>query len=723
MNLKRKISRMLRGVTFAATILVVASVEALAQNLPPPGAYQPIPNFTGVGAGLQFREAINDRFSGAQPIAPTLVPVTAAQLAAMPAINGGLLYCTNCQGSASCSSGGSGAVAFGMGGDWNCNVANSGGLSSVTNDSNVTGTLSSGGTHLTIGWTGNLPVSRGGSGCPGGPIVFSALPASPVTGTTCTITDAQSCVAGTAIAVGGYTTNCQITWNGANWMPAGGAAGGVSNAVLYAANYSGATFEVQVNACLAALPAGGGTCDARGLTGAQTMAASITVGTAAGQAATLLLPVGTITRSTGAQFIYGSYSTIVGSGSGTVISGADTVATFRPIDAYGGTGNVAQATIEHLHITNSGGTGDVGLEVGGVTGSHNTDVASSNFEDIAIVVGDTGVAVAGPNGCTCYNHFKDIVAQGTNYGVKVVGPGVASNIFGEGGGYGGAVGLYDSGNLSIYIKPDIEGAATHGIELAGSRALILDPYEEGDGSDSFDSTALYNLVIGTGTGAFVDNSTDGYAGSNMFFGTASSPITLGASKLKFGAAPWLDGQGQAVLTDQFSIYYLDLLAYGTSESVYGAFGHYGLHVGELTGFGGVNTQGAVIHSAINFPNGDTGFTITQHGTAGSTSATYGVVCHDWNGGTTLAATASTSTGNSSLNGTNYNVLSWNLNYADGCAVWDILKQVDSTWESIATAQAIPVPAGLYPFPTATISFNDTGQTPQPYTMPTRNSTG
>jgi len=80
MNLKRKISRMLRGVTFAATILVVASVEALAQNLPPPGAYQPIPNFTGVGAGLQFREAINDRFSGAQAIAPSIASTAFANL-------------------------------------------------------------------------------------------------------------------------------------------------------------------------------------------------------------------------------------------------------------------------------------------------------------------------------------------------------------------------------------------------------------------------------------------------------------------------------------------------------------------------------------------------------------------------------------------------------------------------------------------------------------------
>src|SRR5208283_1004818 len=197
MELRRKISRTLRAVTFAATILLVASAQALAQNLPPPGAYQPIPNFTGVGAGLQFREAINDRFSGAQPIATTLVPVTAAQLAAVPAINGGLLYCSNCHGNSSCSSGGNGSVAFGMGGDWNCNLANAGGLNSVSNDTNVTGALSSGGTVLSLGWNGILPGSRGGTGC-GAPVTFSALPGSPVTGTTCTITDAPSCVVGTA---------------------------------------------------------------------------------------------------------------------------------------------------------------------------------------------------------------------------------------------------------------------------------------------------------------------------------------------------------------------------------------------------------------------------------------------------------------------------------------------------------------------------------------------
>src|SRR5208282_6423010 len=118
MNLKRKISRMLRGVTFAATILLVASVEALAQNLPPPGAYQPIPNFTGVGAGLQFREAINDRFSGAQPIAPSIASPAFANLP--PEQDGMLLFCKDCGSATPCASGGSGAFAFGQGGLWSC---------------------------------------------------------------------------------------------------------------------------------------------------------------------------------------------------------------------------------------------------------------------------------------------------------------------------------------------------------------------------------------------------------------------------------------------------------------------------------------------------------------------------------------------------------------------------------------------------------------------------
>ncbi len=291
-----------------------------AQNLPPPGAYQPIPNFTGAGAGLQFREAINNRFSGAQPIAPRLATIAAAQLAATPAINGGLLYCIDCQTNTSCSPGGTGTIAMAEAGAWTCGGSGgSGGLSSVSNGTNVTGALSSGGVALTLGWTGNLATSQGGTSC-GAAGSFSALPASPVLGTICTVTDAQSCVVGTPVTGGGYTTKCQVTWNGANWVPAGGAAGTtIPNAVLYATNYPGSTFDVQVNACLAALPSGGGTCDARGLTGAQTGAASITVPTGA----TLLLgsPLG-LTMASGGQILMPNDSgTLVCPNYRTVISG------------------------------------------------------------------------------------------------------------------------------------------------------------------------------------------------------------------------------------------------------------------------------------------------------------------------------------------------------------------------------------------------------------------
>lgn len=99
-------------------LIAFSSASVGAQNLPPPGAYQPIPNFTGVGAGLQFREAINDRLSAAQPILPMVVgPV----FANMPAEQDGvMLYCKDCKRATPCVNGGSGAWALGTRGQWSC---------------------------------------------------------------------------------------------------------------------------------------------------------------------------------------------------------------------------------------------------------------------------------------------------------------------------------------------------------------------------------------------------------------------------------------------------------------------------------------------------------------------------------------------------------------------------------------------------------------------------
>jgi hypothetical protein len=109
-------------------ILLAIGVHAQAPpNLPPPGAYQSIPNFAGVGAGLQFRQAINDRVSGIQPIAPAIVRLAFANLPTEQ--DGRLIYCTNCTKTIPCAGGGSGAWAMGQNGQWTCGAA---GLSPTT---------------------------------------------------------------------------------------------------------------------------------------------------------------------------------------------------------------------------------------------------------------------------------------------------------------------------------------------------------------------------------------------------------------------------------------------------------------------------------------------------------------------------------------------------------------------------------------------------------------
>ncbi len=101
------------------TLALYAAPAQSQQNLPPPGGYQPIPNFTGTDAGLDFRNAINDRFSGVQPIAPRVGAVPFASLG--PEQDGSLLYCSDCQATLPCTAGGAGAWASGTMGQWQCN--------------------------------------------------------------------------------------------------------------------------------------------------------------------------------------------------------------------------------------------------------------------------------------------------------------------------------------------------------------------------------------------------------------------------------------------------------------------------------------------------------------------------------------------------------------------------------------------------------------------------
>jgi hypothetical protein len=99
--------------------------------------------------------------------------------------------------------------------------------------------------------------------------------------------------------------------------------------------------------------------------------------------------------------------------------------------------------------------------------------------------------------------------------------------------------------------------------------------------------------------------------------------------------------------------------------------------------------------------------VTPHGAQGSTTYTYYVVCHDAAGGITLPSPAGqTLKGNTRLDSTNYNNISWKP--VDGCLTWDILKGGLS--EAVAANT------------TGTI-FMDTGQVTSSYAPPDRNTTG
>ena len=168
----------LRAVAIAVAILTLLLANAVhaqlpPQNLPPPGAYQPIPNFSGPGAGLLFRTAINDRFSGVQQISPRLVTLAFANL---PAEQNGLqVYCSDCQATIPCSGGGTGAWAFGQGGQWTCTAPNApapvlyqgianasvNGLSNSGNES-VSGTLTSSGLASLNGGTSTTTITASG---------------------------------------------------------------------------------------------------------------------------------------------------------------------------------------------------------------------------------------------------------------------------------------------------------------------------------------------------------------------------------------------------------------------------------------------------------------------------------------------------------------------------------------------------------------------------------
>src|SRR5580698_813338 len=105
--------RRIRAIEILGTLVMIVAAAAVAH-----AQYRAIPNYVGIGAGLQFRNDVNNHLSGITPIAPRIVTLPFLQL---PTEQDGQEYwCSDCQATSPCLGVGHGALALGVQGQWSC---------------------------------------------------------------------------------------------------------------------------------------------------------------------------------------------------------------------------------------------------------------------------------------------------------------------------------------------------------------------------------------------------------------------------------------------------------------------------------------------------------------------------------------------------------------------------------------------------------------------------
>jgi hypothetical protein len=262
---------------------------------------------------------------------------------------------------------------------------------------------------------------------------------------------------------------------------------------LCADSFAGSTFDQQVNACIAALPTTGGTCDARALPQTNTMSSSVSL--TAG--VTLLLPVGSIYEATSASFLYSNNSRLIGAGRGVTFvnhAGAGSAIT------QSGTAAVQDPEVRDLSIQGDGTAGSIALNL--------IQPVSGVFDNVSTYNVDIGV-ILGPNNasdCACYNDLRDVSAQAKSFGIELL-PGSASNrIYGGKAWASAGVGLTLNNSARAEFV-DIEGSPTASIVFAGNGSTAIWPYIEASGPITLNAGVTGNQMVGAGGwGGVTDNS-------------------------------------------------------------------------------------------------------------------------------------------------------------------------------------------------------------------------
>jgi hypothetical protein len=521
-------------------------------------------------------------------------------------------------------------------------------------------------------------------------------------------------------------TNVDVRRSGAG-IPAPGFTWGdwpvippMGSSTKYCESYAGATFDVKVNACIAAvLAAGGGTADASGLKGFQTSADNIVVGDEL-HPTILLLGPSVITFATGKQLKYRGRSKIIGyspvgpSGTnGTYIAraaGIDITPVVVPYqDPTAPLYAVYDAEISNLSIGGPGAgvAGSIALEIG-----VETDVAKSIFRNITTHNVDIGVLMGGPGGCACYNKMYDITASGTSYGLKVTNdsgwPSDVNDNQWYNGIFNGLIGLYDKGGLNSYYSPTFENNATASFILAKGYANIISPYEEASGRPIFDVGSYGSFISSGGATRPINNSGND---SNMVFGPNNAPITLGVQTgLYLGPYTMYD---TGVVSDRLEFLLSRKIGpgrvsldYASSFNYYGLFGPAPFYTGFQNIKGGASILGKATLAVLANPSPPT---VVATG-GGATPYTYAIVCRDFNGGITLASAFSAPVNGQATLGSVISALVWPTLGGNDYAVGDTVGLPGGNADAILTVLTISGGGITGPVATLSVSTPGTGYT-------------
>lgn len=492
---------------------------------------------------------------------------------------------------------------------------------------------------------------------------------------------------------------------------------------MYADQFAGSTADVKIAAALAQAcpvadpngwPVTNGTVDARGLTGGQTIAATITMP----PNCNLILGVGAYMRASGAQILFDSGDTISGANAGlgytgqrgTQILGTEGDTNAAIAYRYGtGNGGVNGATVKDLSI--------YGPTTG--TGISFVHVADSQINNVGVNNVAVGLTMGFAGGCDCYDSFFDDQFSATGDAVQILTNANANQNQFYGGRFAstGSDAVYLGGVNNAFYSPDFEGSPTAVEFVSGGADTLYAPYFEANTTDLlFDSGAVGGAVIGGTAARVVDNSGNT---SNFVFTSGTGANAGGNSPTLFATQTLRLGGNLDVGSNQGGDLSLvgggpdagaQLLFSPQAQATYGRTGGVPLHIGALYSAGGASLNTTAV---TPLPN-PAAPTLAYTGTAGSTSYSYAVVCFTAGGAynSMPSALATINNAAATLNGTNY------VTITAGCGA----GYVGATILKGGTSGTVMLAPSADVGPNS-VGFNDTGQSLTAFAAIARNTTG